>query len=103
MGIRIPTTEGGIINNKIPPEESDDSDWKVVCWIDSKAVFGDVETHNVEVLPQAEAYVHRFGPGLILYWFGHAPRDKLNNGHGDISVVSWNLSMEIMLPTGEIL
>ena len=28
-----------------------------------KALFGDVNTHQRNVLPQAEGYVHRFGPG----------------------------------------
>ena len=36
----------------------------------NKALFGDVETHTNNVLPQVETYVHRFGPGLVLYWFG---------------------------------
>ena len=42
-------------------------------------MFGDVQTHNSETLPQAEAFVHRFGPGLIIYWYGHAPLERLNN------------------------
>lgn len=54
--------------------------WRVICWIDSKALFGDEVTHKTEVLPQAESYVHRYGPGLILYWFGHAPLDLLWDG-----------------------
>lgn len=29
----------------------------------AKALFGDVYTHQKNVLPQAEGYVHRFGPG----------------------------------------
>jgi len=105
VGLRIPTAARYPLSsqNERQSEESDDDEWKVVCWIDSKALFGDVKTHNVEVFPQAESYAHRFGPGLILYWFGHAPRDQLLNGHGDISVAAWDLTMKIMLPTGEIL
>ncbi len=65
-------------------------------------MFGDVQTHNSSVLPQAESFVHRFGPGLILYWFGHAPVDRLGDGHGDVLVTGWKLPDEFMLPTGEL-
>ena len=68
----------------------------------NQALFGDVKTHNESVLPQAESFVHRFGPGLILYWFGHAPIERLGDGHGDVLVTGWNLPEEFMLPTGEI-
>ena len=64
-------------------EDDEDFEWKVICWIDSKAMFGDVETHRYSNLPQAESYVHRFGPGMILYWFGHAPIELLQGGSSD--------------------
>lgn len=83
-------------------DDEEEYEWKVVCWIDSKAMFGDVQTHNSSVLPQAESFVHRFGPGLILYWFGHAPVDRLGDGHGDVLVTGWKLPDEFMLPTGEL-
>ena len=41
----------------------------VVCWIDSKAVFGDPFTHDSNSA-QFSAYCDMFGPGLALYWFG---------------------------------
>ena len=66
-----------------------------------QALFGDVTTHQTSVLPQAESYVHRFGPGLVLYWFGHAPRDRLSDAQGDISIVGWDLPCRFMLPTGD--
>jgi hypothetical protein len=66
-----------------------------------KAMFGDVQTHNNSVLPQAESFVHRFGPGLILYWYGHAPIEFLGDGHGDVLVTGFTLPDEFMLPTGE--
>ena len=67
-----------------------------------KAMFGDFKTHQTSVLPQAESYVHRFGPGLVLYWFGHAPRDRLGDAQGDISIVGWDLPLLFMLPTANI-
>ncbi|GBG26187.1 Hypothetical Protein FCC1311_024082 [Hondaea fermentalgiana] len=42
---------------------------RTIFWIDSKAMFGDPVTHR-ENMPQLEAYVHRFGPGLVIYWSG---------------------------------
>jgi len=88
-----------------PQKERNDQGhiWKMVCWIDSKALFGDVATHQTSVLPQAEAYVHRFGPGLVLYWFGHAPIERLGDGHGDVLVIGWNVPQVFMLPTGEVI
>jgi hypothetical protein len=67
-----------------------------------KALFGDVNTHQKSVLPQAESYVHRFGPGLILYWFGHAPLEMLDDAHGDIVMSSWKLPELMLFPTGEL-
>lgn len=67
-----------------------------------QAMFGDVNTNQTSVLPQAESYVHRFGPGLVLYWFGHAPKERLDDSHGDVSIISWEVPKEMLLPTGEI-
>jgi hypothetical protein len=75
-------------------------EWKTICWIDSKALFGDIETHTNSVLPQVETYVHRFGPGLVLYWFGHAPLSRLDDGHGDVTIMGGDLPTVFLLPTG---
>jgi len=64
-------------------------------------MFGDVNTHQTSVLPQAESYVHRFGPGLVLYWFGHAPLERLDDGHGDVAISSWKVPEKMLLPTGD--
>jgi len=94
-----------IAENSVAIASTEDEDyvWKMICWIDSKALFGDVKTHQTSVLPQAETYVHRFGPGLILYWFGHAPIVLLGTGHGgDVFVAGWDIPKEFMLPTGHL-
>jgi len=65
-----------------------------------KKLFGDVTTHTKTVLPQCETYIHRFGPGMIVYWFGHAPIDRLSSANGDIAVVGWRLPESLMIPTG---
>lgn len=66
-----------------------------------QALFGDIDTHRT-VLLQAKSYVHRFGPGMILYWFGHAPLSKLENADGDLVIVGWRLPDTILWPTGEV-
>jgi len=108
VGVKVPTRRNENKNkgskNVVLSRENNIStyEWKIVCWIDSKALYGDVQTHNTSVLPQAETYVHRFGPGMVLYWFGHAPLERLGDGHGDVIVMGWNLPSSLMLPTGEI-
>ena len=66
-----------------------------------QALYGDIDTHRT-VLSQAKSYVHRFGPGMILYWFGHAPLSKLENADGDLLIVGWMLPESILWPTGEV-
>lgn len=69
--------------------------------LELQALFGDVYTHRTSVLPQAESYIHRFGPDLLLYWFGHAPIERLDDAQGDIVICGWDLPNEFILPTGE--
>lgn len=69
-------------------------------------MYGDVETHRTSVYPQAKTYIHRYGPGMILYWFGHAPIPLLESGTGhndDLFVCSRRLPSSFMWPTGEII
>lgn len=42
-----------------------------VCWIDSKAMFGESENHKSYLDNQLLSYWNRFGPGLVIYWFGY--------------------------------
>ena len=100
--------DDGLIINDDDCQQHDDTnnddeyEWKTICWIDSKALFGDIETHTNSVLPQVETYVHRFGPGLVLYWFGHAPLSRLDDGHGDVMIMGGDLPNVFLLPTGEL-
>lgn len=49
---------------------SGDSEWFVVNWIESKASFGDEGSHMRTVQDQLWGYRHRYGPGIVVFWFG---------------------------------
>lgn len=43
---------------------------RCISWIDSKATFGDPRTHARQMEEQYSTYINRYGPGLVIYWFG---------------------------------
>jgi CDAN1-interacting nuclease 1 len=42
-----------------------------VCWIESKALFGDGWIHSECYKIQYQPYANRFGPGAVIYWHGY--------------------------------
>lgn len=57
----------------------------VALWLDSKASFGDRETLLQGLREQMMSYRMRFGPGVIIFWFGHidvSDDPELHSGRG---------------------
>lgn len=57
----------------------------VVNWIDSKAMFGDEKEH-LKYMKQYTSYRSRYGPGMVIYWFGYV--ETITDLDNDILVVS---------------
>ena len=74
-----------------------DGRWQVVCWFESKAVFGDDEDSEEYVKYQLWPYVNRFGPGAVIYWYDHI-RDVRGIEEGRDSILVLN-----GLPEGRII
>ena len=50
-----------------------------ISWIDSKATFGDEQSHADYYENQFKFYLNRFGSGLVIYWFGYlSDIEKIN-------------------------
>ncbi|KAF1332590.1 Zinc finger, c2h2, partial [Globisporangium splendens] len=69
---------------------------RVVNWIDSKAMFGDRHTHETENAGQLQGYVNRYGPGMVIYWFGHVANLSTDS---DV-VITHEFPNDIVLPGG---
>eukprot|EP00903_Cladosiphon_okamuranus_P013352 g12444.t1 len=81
------------------------NEWMMVSWIDSKAMFGDELTYVQEHQAQLLSYVNRYGPGLVIYWFGFVETlvsPKFDGYKKDIMVTA-DFPSPIMLPDAQII
>lgn len=46
-------------------------DGEFIYWIESKALFACPETHQKYFVNQYKCYLNRYGPGLVIYWYGY--------------------------------
>lgn len=59
---------------------------RVLNWIESKAMFGGPEQMRTVMQRQLFPYWNRYGPGAVIYWFGHVLEDNENDQGGHTSV-----------------
>jgi len=52
----------------------------VINWIESKAMFGDKETYDIYMNKQLRAYRNRYGPGMVIFWFGYLSELEREDG-----------------------
>lgn len=74
-------------------------DGRVVNWIESKASFGDEESHNGYLKDQFWSYWNRFGPGLVIYWFGFIDELDVNTEKGIMLMDHFPTNITTMKPS----
>ena len=54
----------------------------IINWIESKALFGDPESHSGYLKDQFWSYWNRFGPGMVIYWAGYVKQLDVHRSQG---------------------
>lgn len=70
----------------------------VVCWIESKASFGDPSNHANYLKEQYWSYWNRFGSGLVIYWFGFVEELNSNQQRGILLYDKFPEQFQILNP-----
>lgn len=70
-----------------------------IQWIESKASFGDMDSHKKYIRDQLSSYGNRFGAGIVIYWFGYLETIATcaENGHSIIVTDTFPTAAEIEL------
>lgn len=58
----------------------------IINWIESKASFGDCDTHTKYLKEQLKCYENRFGSGIVIYWFGFQA-EVLDNKNSNLIIL----------------
>jgi len=58
------------IDNSYDFDTADDTEKSKIYWIESKALFGEIKEHKNYEKKQFLEYSNRYGPGLVVYWYG---------------------------------
>lgn len=67
---------------------------RIINWVDSKAMFGDLHSFESENRKQLRGYVNRFGPGLVIYWFGFV--ETLNSDEDILVADSFPKNVDVL-------
>lgn len=73
----------------------------VINWIESKALFGDEDHHADYLKDQLWSYWNRYGPGMVIYWFGFIDDIDSNRDKGIIVCDDFPQNIEICDPSKE--
>jgi len=65
-----------------------DGEIRILNWIESKALFGTPEHLKATMQRQLFPYWNRYGPGAVIYWFGHILADDKKDLHFHSSVLT---------------
>jgi len=70
----------------------------VINWIESKALFGDKESHDNYLKTQLWSYWNRYGAGMVIYWFGFIDDLDNNRDNGIIVCDDFPKDIEVCNP-----
>jgi len=73
----------------------------VINWIESKALFGDEDHHAGYLRDQLWSYWNRYGPGMVIYWFGFIEELDENRNKGIIVCDDFPENIQLCDPLNE--